>query len=90
MVIALWKYTSNELPKSKFLYHRLLAVYFEQYLHTGGIVTANKEVQHVIDTINDGTLYLRGAHMSTLKGRAQIRRYTADQGVAFPDWSLEY
>ena len=30
---------------------------------------ANKEVQHVIDTINDGTLYLRGAHTSTLQGK---------------------
>ena len=27
---------------------------------------ANKEVQHVIDTVNDGTLYLRGARMNTL------------------------
>ena len=27
----------------------ILAVYFEQYLHAGGIVTANKEVLHVID-----------------------------------------
>ena len=44
----------------------ILAVYFEQYLHAGGIVSANKDIQHVIDTINDGTLYLRGAHTSTL------------------------
>ena len=33
--------------------HRLLAVYFEQYLHAGGIIAANKEVHHIIDTIND-------------------------------------
>ena len=33
--------------------HRLLAVYFEQYLHAGGIVAANKQVQRMIDTIND-------------------------------------
>ena len=32
---------------------------------------ANKEVQHVIDTINDGTVYLLGALMSiaTLQGK---------------------
>ena len=56
----------------------ILAVYFEQYdkggivtadKHAGGIVAADKEVQCVIDTINDGTLYLRGAHTSTVKGR---------------------
>ena len=32
---------------------------------------ANKEVQHVIDTINDGTLYLRDANMSTLQEKGE-------------------
>ena len=45
-------------------YHRLLAVYFEQHLYAGGILAAIKEIQHVIDTINDGTLYVltRGSY----------------------------
>ena len=47
-------------------YHHLLAVYFEQHLHAVGILAATKEIQRVIDTINDGTLYLQGAHTSTL------------------------
>ena len=37
MAMAL-RSTLNEPPKSKLLYYRLLAVYFEQYLHAGGIV----------------------------------------------------
>ena len=32
---------------------------------------ANKEVQRVIDTINDGTLYLWGARMSTLREKGK-------------------
>ena len=36
---------------------------------------------YVIDTINDGTLYLRGL----CEEMVQIGRYTADHGVAFPD-----
>ena len=36
---------------------------------------------YVIDTINDGTLYLRGLCEETV----QIGRYAADYGVAFPD-----
>ena len=36
--------------------------YFEQCLHAGGIVAAGKKIQRVIDTINDGTLYLRVTH----------------------------
>ena len=54
----------------------LLAVYFEQHLHAGGILAATKEIQYVIDTINDGTLYLQGARTSTLRGKGtnwQIR-----------------
>ena len=50
-------------------YHHLLAVYFEQHLHAGGILAATKEIQCVIDTINDGTLYLQGARTSTLRGK---------------------
>ena len=41
-----------------------------------GILAATKEIQHVIDTINDGTLYLQGACTSTLRGKGtkwQIR-----------------
>ena len=48
MAIAL-RSTLNEPPKSKLLYYPLLAVYFEQYLHAGGIVATNKqEVQWVL------------------------------------------
>ena len=36
---------------------------------------------YVIDTINDGTLYLQGH----CEERVQIGRYAADDGVAFPD-----
>ena len=49
----------------------------------------------MIDTINDGTLYLRGpvriaryrcvSIYFARKGRLQISRYAADHGVAFPD-----
>ena len=34
----------------------------------------------MMDTINDGTLYLQGACMSTSQAR-----YAADHGVTFPD-----
>ena len=48
MAIAL-RSTLNEPPKSKLFYYPLLIVYFEQYLHAGGIVAANKqEVQGVL------------------------------------------
>ena len=54
---------------------------------------ANKEVQRVIGTINDGPLYLLGALTSIAilcEERAQISRYVrsyaADHGVAFPDF----
>ena len=40
----------------------------------------------MIDTINDGTLYLRGASVRVLcEERVQTGRYAADYGVAFPD-----
>ena len=42
--------------------HRLLAVYIKQHFHAGPLPA--KDIQRVIDTINDGTLsrtlYLRG------------------------------
>ena len=38
---------------------------------------------YVIDTINDGTLYLEGAH--PYEYFARKGRYAADHGVAFPD-----
>ena len=56
MAIAIWKYfkraaeVKTSLPSPT-------AVYIKQHFHA---------IQHVIDTINDGTLYLRGpVHIGT-------------------------
>ena len=67
---------TSRRSQNSFSYHRLPAVYFEQHLHVGGILAVTKEIQCMIDTINDGTLYLQGARMSTLRGKGanwQIR-----------------
>ena len=79
--LALWKYFKQpaevKTPLATITYcDGLLAVYFEQHLHAGGILAATKEIQRVIDIINDGTLYLQGARTSTLRGKGtnwQIR-----------------
>ena len=58
-----------------------------------------KEIQRVIDTINDGTLYLRGPVRIGIRilcdrekgtGMQISRLYSADHGVAFPCRSLDY
>ena len=56
-----------------------------------------KEIQRVIDTINDGTLYLRGpvciVYFVTQKRAPACKLVdctSADHGVAFPCRSLEY
>ena len=49
--LALWKYFKRAAEVKTSLYHRLLAVYIKQHFHA---------IQRVIDTINDGPLYLRG------------------------------
>ena len=74
--LAIWKYFKLAAEVKTPLPSPILVFYFEQYLHAGGIVATDKEVQRVIDTINDGTLYLRGAHTSALRGKGanwQIR-----------------
>ena len=48
----------TSLRSQKLLYHRLLAVYIKA---TFSCRAATKEIQRVIDTINDGILYLRGS-----------------------------
>ena len=57
-------------------YHCLLAVYFEQHLHARGMLAATKEIQHVIDTTNDGTLYTyKGLIRVLCEERLQNGRY---------------
>ena len=73
-------YLSISNEKSKLLYRRPLEAYF------GGIIAVNKEVQRVMDIINDGTLLKRGPYKHFYdKERAQIGRYAADQGVSTYD-----
>ena len=52
-------------------------------ISSSGIVTTNKEVQPVVDSINDGTLLKRGPyeHFDD-EERTQIGRYAAIHGVA--------
>lgn len=77
--MALWKYFKREvktpLPSP--------TGSLSSAISSGGIVAANKEVQRVMDTINDGTLLKRGPyeHFDD-EERAQIGRYAADHGVA--------
>ena len=65
-VVVKWLFGNTLSERSRLLYHCLLAVYLRQYLDwaisTDGIVAANKEVQHMMDSINDGTLLKRGPY----------------------------
>ena len=77
--IALWKYLKREvktpLPSPTGSLSRAIS--------SGGIVAANKEVQHVVESINDGTLLKRGPYEDfDDKERAQVGRYAAVHGVA--------
>ena len=77
--MALWKYFKREVKTPLLLPTGSLS----SVISSGGIVAANKEVQRVMDTINDGTLLKRGPyeHFDD-EERAQIGRYAADHGVA--------
>jgi len=77
--MALWKYFKREvkapLPSPSGSLSKAIS--------TGGIVAANKEVQRVMESINDGTQLKRGPyeHFDD-EERAQIGKYAADHGVA--------
>jgi len=77
--MALWKYFIREvkapLPSPSGSLSRTIS--------SGGIVAANKEVQHVIDSSMDGTVLKKGPyeHFDD-EERAQIGRYAADHRVA--------
>ena len=77
--MALWKYFKREvktpLPSPTGNLYSAIS--------SGGIVTANKEVQRVVETINDGTLLKRGPyeHFDD-EERAQIGRHAAVHRVA--------
>ena len=79
MTQTLWKYFKREVKAPLPLPTGSLS----SAISLGRIVVANKEVQHVMDTINDGTLLKRGPyeHFDD-EERGQIGRYVADHGVA--------
>ena len=89
--LALWKYFKLAAKVKIPLPLPILAV--QLFRAVFSCRAANKEVQRVIGTINDGPLYLLGALTSIAilcEERAQISRYVrsyaADHGVAFPDF----
>ena len=56
--LALWKYFKRAAEvKTSILYH---PAYGSLYQATFSCKATTKEIQRMIDTINDGTLYLRG------------------------------
>ena len=77
--MALWKYFKREvktpLPS--------LTGSLSSAIPSGGTVATNKEVQCVVETINDRTLLKRGTyeHFDD-KERVQIGRYAAVHGIA--------
>ena len=73
--LALWKYFKRATEVKTPLPSPILAVYFQQYLHAGGIVATNKEVQCVIDTIMMGHCTYNGPIGVLYEERVQISRY---------------
>ena len=78
--------TSNEPPKSKLLYHRLLAVYIKQHFHAGLLL---RRFSARYTPLMMGHYTYEGPYVSVRilvrKGHMQISRYAADHRVAFPD-----
>ena len=74
--MALWKYFKQEVK----ILLPLPTGSLSSVISLGRIVTANKEVQRVMDTINDGLKRGLYEHFD-VEERAQICRYAADHGV---------